>query len=181
MKASTVNEAARLIHGAADRNPTGLALLLAREGRLVGAHQAEELDRLEALVPELQARVAVLESAPVLAWAAGLDDLMLAQFLNRLGEAAVTDGDARRALAFVQALCATWQGIAKDEAQGAAVEAPHPAPCRTPDSPWCRCGPIDGPQPADAPDPLESVLRAAFDAGEPCDADGNPITPGGDQ
>jgi hypothetical protein len=25
------------------------------------------------------------------------------------------------------------------------------------------------------PDPLESVLRAAFNAGEPCDADGNPI------
>lgn len=63
MKASAVNEAARLIHGAADRKPTGLALLLAREGRLVGAHQAEELDRLEALVPELQARVAELELA----------------------------------------------------------------------------------------------------------------------
>ncbi|WP_030342239.1 DUF6907 domain-containing protein [Streptomyces californicus] len=31
------------------------------------------------------------------------------------------------------------------------------------------------PQPGPAVDPLESALRAAFDAGEPCDAEGNPV------
>ncbi|MDX5572897.1 MULTISPECIES: DUF6907 domain-containing protein [Streptomyces] len=31
------------------------------------------------------------------------------------------------------------------------------------------------PQPVSAVDPLESALRAAFDAGEPCDAEGNPV------
>ncbi|WP_097867425.1 DUF6907 domain-containing protein [Streptomyces sp. rh34] len=30
-------------------------------------------------------------------------------------------------------------------------------------------------RPVPAVDPLESVLRAAFDAGEPCDAEGNPV------
>ncbi|MFJ9029757.1 hypothetical protein ACIRQP_14735 [Streptomyces sp. NPDC102274] len=56
--------------------------------------------------------------------------------------------------------------------QDEAVEAPHPGPCRWPSSPDCVCGPNGGPRPLDA-------LRSAFDQGEPCDADGNPLPPGG--
>lgn len=33
--------------------------------------------------------------------------------------------------------------------------------------------------PVEAVDPLETALRSAFDQGEPCDAEGNPIAPGG--
>lgn len=154
MKASAVNEAARLIHGAADRKPTGLALLLAREGRLVGAYQAEELDRLETLVPELQARVVELEAQRV-ALAARLRDGQRWQQGRspRLVSEDFVSQDELRSI-FGISLTAPWDvsaEVAELMREGAVRlraeletpdEAPHVAPCRWPASPDCTCGPI---------------------------------------
>lgn len=100
-------------------------------------------------VERLRARVAELESAQVsdayphaMPWAKWLDAEDLADFLDELAAAAITNVSSARALAEVEETCARWRTMA--DATRAHLTAPGPN-CRCPEpvlectDAWCGC------------------------------------------